>query len=332
MKELFGTLTTGESVYAYTLKSGDATLKVLDLGAIIQSFTVGEIDIIGGFDEAQSYIGDASHQGGVIGRVANRVAGASFKMNGKVYNLIKNDGNNSLHGGIGFDRRMWKVVEYGENFITLEYVSQSGEDGYPATLKAKVTYTLSHSTLIISYEATPDGMTPIALTNHSYFNLNGFGGTVLSHKARLYADSFTEVNGELIPNGNHPSVIGTPFDFREPKEIGLDIGEGFNGYDHNIVLSPKSYKSFGKKSLGLGAEIWGDSLMMRVYTDQPGIQFYTANFLGNGPDFKGGVPQIKYGGLCLETQTEPDSLNHGIGFYDKGDTYTHTAVYEITKI
>ena len=175
-------------------------------------------------------------------------------------------------------------------------------------------------------------MTPVSLTNHSYFNLDGFGGDVLSHKMTIYANSYTEVGDDLIPTGVRPFVEGTPFDFKDMHTIGERIADTVGGYDHNFILSPTVFKEYLGKELGLAAVAEGESIRLSVYTDQPGIQLYTGNFLGYGTDFKGGVKQVKYGAFCLETQTEPNSVNHGVGFYDKGEVYTHTTVYSLEKL
>lgn len=328
-KELFGTLPSGECVHIYTLENDVATLKVLDRGGVIQSFTVFGVDVVGGFDTIEGYLADTSHQGALIGRVANRIGGARFEMNGKVYNLPKNDGENCLHGGVGFDYKMWTVVSCTDSEIVLKYTSDDMEEGFPSVLHTTVKYALDGTNLMIDYTATPEGDTPIALTNHAYFNLNGFGGTILSHKAVIYADKYTEVDDSLIPNGNRPCVVGTPFDFNTPHEIGERIGGEFIGYDHNLVLTPNAdEKIYG---LPLIANIEGDKIAMKVYTDQVGVQFYIGNFLGDGPDFKGGIKQVRHGAFCLETQTEPNCINHGIGFYKIGDTYKHKTIYSFNK-
>lgn len=331
-KKLFGVLPSGEEIFLYTLKSGKATVKIMTRGATIVHFNAFGREIVGGFDSLDDYLRDGSHQGATIGRVANRIGGAEFVMDGKTYRLPKNDGENCLHGGDGFDHKVWTVEEYADDRITLSYLSADGEEGFPSALLSKVTFTLSGAALIIHYEATPEGKTPIALTNHSYFNLNGFGGSIESHTAQIYAERYTEVGEDLIPNGNHPEVKGTAFDFTEPHKIGERVGGGFLGYDHNFVLSPTEEKAFGEYTLGHAARVCGRDLSLDVYTDQPGVQFYIGNFLGGEPDFRGGVKKIFHGAFCLETQTEPDCVSHGVGFYDKGETYTHTTVYEVGKV
>ncbi len=150
--------------------------------------------------------------------------------------------------------------------------------------------------------------------------------------ATIYADRYTEVDDKLIPNGNRPSVVGTPFDFLTPHKIGERCGGDFIGYDHNFVLSPTQKATLFGKSLDYIAKVSGERLSLEVYTDQPGVQFYIGNFLGDGPDFRGGVKQVFHGAFCLETQTEPDCINHGIGFYNKGEVYTHSVVYKVTKL
>lgn len=330
--ESFGALKNGAAVHKYTLKNEYIDVVVMDRGATIVSLNVNGRDVVGGFDNISDYEKDSSHQGAVIGRIANRVENAAFEMDGKKYKLPANDGKNCLHGGVGFDYKIWEVAEYSDEKIVFEYTSPDGEEGFPSALTVKVSYVLSGASLIIDYEATPDGKTPVSLTNHAYFNLDGFGGDIKDHSAVIYADSYTEVSESLIPNGNHPSVAGTPFDFKTPRKIGERINGDFDGYDHNYVLTPTVYESFIGKKIGLAAEVSSADLKMKVYTDQPGIQFYTANFLGDGPDFKGGVKQVKHGAFCLEAQTEPNSVNRGIGFYDKGEKYVQTTVYSFEII
>ena len=328
-KEFFGINTDGKAVTIYTLENDRATLRVMDRGATVTGFTVYGRDIIGGFDKLEDYFIDDSHQGGTIGRVANRIAGAQFTMDEKTYTLPKNDHDNCLHGGDGFDKKMWCVKEYSDECITFSYMSKDGEEGFPGEVLTEVTYILSGTDLIIDYTATPNSKTPINLTNHSYFNLNGFGGDIKNHKLTIYADKYTEVDDNLIPNGKRPSVKNTLYDFTKEHLIGERVGAGFEGYDHNYILCPTFKHIFIDKELSLAAEVSVSDMKMKVYTDQPCIQFYMGNFLGNGPDFKGGIKQVKHGAFCLETQEEPNCINHGISFYDKGDVYKQTTVYSI---
>lgn len=328
-KRLFGKLPNGEDVYIYRLTDGTATAEIMEYGAAIVSLCpFGDVDVVGGFDTLEAYTQDTSNQGAIVGRVANRIENACFEIGGKTYQLADNDNGNCLHGGVGFQHRLWKVADYTENSITLSYLSPDGEDGFPANLQIDVSYTLKDAAIIISYTATPDGKTPIALTNHAFFNLDGFGGDIKEHTVQIWADSYSEVNDKLIPTGNHPNVIGTPLDLRLPKKVGEDFSPTFDGYDHNMILFPKFHKEFNNKKIGLAARVENQKMIMQVYTDQPGLQFYTGNFLGNGPDFKGNIPQIRQGALCLEAQTEPNCINHGEGIYEKGQVYKQLTVYE----
>ena len=338
-KKLFGILNTGAEVYEYTLKNDVAEVGIITFGAAIRRFNVYGRDIVGGYDTLEGYLCDDSHQGGVIGRVANRVGGARFSMDGVTYNLPKNDGENCLHGGCGFDRRIFEVAGfhegdapegYGKTSLTLTYTSADGEEGFPAEVALAVSYTLIGTELLISYVAISSGKTPIALTNHAYFNLDGLGGDVLDQKIRIYADKYTAVGEDLIPTGATPALAGSVLDLNEWRRIGDGILE-CGGYDHNYIVKPELKKSYGALSLGLVAEVEGNDLRMRVYTDQPGVQLYTGNFLGGAPDFKGGVKRIKHGALCLETQTAPDCINHGVGFYDEGQIYSHNTVYAVER-
>ena len=331
-KKLFGKLPTGEDIYKYTLKNENAELTLMTRGAAIVKFIVYGTDIVGGFDTLEDYLKDTSHQGATIGRVANRIANATFTMDGAVYMLPANNNGNCLHGGCGFDYKVWEVADVKDDRITFAYTSADGEEGFPAELRVEVTYILDGTSVIIDYAAYPNGKTPIALTNHSYFNLDGFGDTVKEHTAVIYAKNYTEVDEKLIPNGNRPSVFGTAFDFTTPHTIGERIVGDFIGYDHNFILSPEKFESYIGRELGLIAEVSGKRLKMSVYTDQPGVQFYIGNFLGNGPNFKGLVRPVRHGAFCLETQTEPNCVNHGEGFYEAGDKYVHTTVYKIEKL
>lgn len=331
-REFFGLTKNGERVEIVTLKNDEAELRIMTRGATIVSFKPFGIDIIGGYDSLSDYEEDTgSYQGATVGRVANRIADASFTMDGALYMVTANDNGNCLHGGDGFSFRNFRIDELLENSVTMTYFSPDGEEGFPSGVFVKVTFTLIGTAVIISYQAIPDGKTPIALTNHSYFNLDGFGGLIDDHVLTLYANSYTEVDDRLIPNGNRPAVEGTPFDFRSPKRIGEDFGKSVDGYDHNFILCPELNKEFEGDVLPLIASVTNGKLDLNVYTDQPGVQFYTGNFLEGKPDFRGGVKKIKHGAFCLEAQTEPNCINHGIGFYDLGDFYEQTTVYEVVK-
>ena len=330
-KELFGILPNGTEIYEYTLTNGKAVCRIMNLGAAILSFQpFGEENVIGGFDTLDGYLQDDSNQGLIIGRVANRVKNAVFEMEGWEYHLIANDNGNCLHSGIGYGHRVWQVKDVTEHTITLTYHSPAMEDGFPASLDVEVTYTLENNALQIDYTAVPDGKTPIVLTNHAYFNLDGFGGTVDNHAVQIFANRYTAVDDTLIPTGHRPLVEGTGFDFRTPRTLGNQQGD-FQEVDHNLVLSPTTFKEFGKQALGLAAVVTNGTLTMNMYTDQPGVQFYTGNFLGNGPAFAGNKPQVQHGGFCLEAQTEPNCITHGKAIYQKGQTYTQRTVYEFAQ-
>lgn len=330
-KQLFGTLKDGTPVELYTLENADALVEIITYGGAIRSFVCHGVSIVGGFDRFESYLKDDSHQGALIGRVANRIAGGYFEMDGKGYTLFQNSGKNCLHGGKnGFDAKIWQVISASDESITLAYESHDGEEGFPGALSVKVTYTLTGTTLVLEYEAIPDAKTPVALTNHAYFNLDGFGGTICDHTARIYANEYSEIDENMIPYANLP-VQGTVFDFTEPHRIGERIGGDFIGYDHNFVLCPTSTGKILGYDLPLAAEVSGERLTMKVYTDTPGIQLYIGNFLGNGEPFAGNIPQVKHGALCLEAQTEPNIVNHGGAIYDKGEIYRQVTAYRIEK-
>ncbi|MBQ1950397.1 MAG: galactose mutarotase [Clostridia bacterium] len=331
-KRLFGTLPCGTKIAIFTLTHGKSSAEIMTYGAAIVSLRpFGNVDVVGGYDCIEDYLADTSNQGAIIGRVANRIEGACFKMDNKVYHLVDNDNGNCLHGGGGFHQKVWQVNAYTQNSVTLSYYSPDGEDGFPAGLPVCVKYTLEDSALCIDYTAKPEGKTPIALTNHAYFNLDGFGKDIRKHKIQIAAERYTEVDERLIPNGNRPPVASTSLDFRKSRLID-DGTDAFTGYDHNMILSPTSFRSFHGVSLGLAAQAENDRLTLQVYTDQPGLQFYTGNFLGDGPCFKNGVPPIQYGAFCLEAQTEPNCIKKGIAIYDKGTTYSQHTVYKFNKL
>ncbi len=332
-RDIFGKTKSGENVEIVTLKNDIAELKVMTRGATIVSFKTFGVNIVGGYDKIEDYEADTgSYQGATVGRVANRIGDASFTMDGAIYMVTDNDNGNCLHGGDGFSFKLWNIEDVNEDSVTFGYYSPDGEEGFPGGLDVKVKFTLRDAAIIIEYKAVPDGKTPVALTNHSYFNLDGFGGTIDNHVATIFADRYTEVDDNLIPNGNRPLVEGTPFDFRIPKRIGEDFGKSVDGYDHNFILCPDLCVVNEEFKLPLIASVTNKKLVLNVYTDQPGVQFYTGNFLGGKPDFRDGVKKIKHGAFCLEAQTEPNCINHGIGFFDAGESYRQTTVYEVLKV
>jgi len=311
---LFGHMPDGTPIQEYTLENQKITAKILTYGGILQSLFVDGKDIVCGYDTLEDYFEDDSYQGALIGRVGNRIGGGRFEMNGKEYILAKNDkGRHHLHGGdVGFNSRVWTVEEADDTHITLSLLSPDGEEGSPGNLFVKVTYTLTEDAIMLAYNAICDADTPINLTNHAYFNLGGVGsGNILDFTAQISADTVTAVDEELIPTGEHICVADTPFDFREAKAIGASLDESFAGYDHNYIFANAPTEEVAGIELPHVATFSGKGLTMKVYTDRPCAQFYTGNFLGGAPDFKGGVTREKRGAFCFETQSEPDGVNHG---------------------
>ncbi len=335
-KELFGKLPCGEEIYKYTVENEACSLTVMNFGATVTSFKPYGVDIVLGFENFEDYFADRSCHAAIVGRVANRVRGAELNIDGAIHMLSANQLGNCLHGGFeGFSRKYWTLEESSENSLTFSYYSPDGDEGFPEGLFTKVKYTLLGAAMIIEYEAVPDGRTAVALTNHCFFNLNGIGQTVYDTKARIYAESYTEVDESGIPTGNHPSVRDTVYDFTYEKPFGEGFREGFEGHDINYNLAPVRFKKFSGKYIGLCAEVYGKELKMNYYTDQPGTQLYLANHIGKEsplPCFIGGKPQIPNCAFCLEAQTEPDCVTLGEAIYDAGEFYRQLTVYEIEKI
>jgi aldose 1-epimerase len=267
-------------------------------------------DVVLGFESFSGYAQNGNpYMGALVGRYANRIGAAKFTLDGKTYKLAPNNFGNSLHGGtVGFDKVIWNVEKIGDSSLKLTYQSKDGEEGYPGNLNVQVVYTLgSDNSLKIDYTATADKATPVNLTNHSYFNLSaGKDSTVLDHVLQLNADKYTPVNDQLIPTGQIADVKGTPLDFRTPKTIGKDIDSIKGGFDHNLVLNKKG------NDPEEAATVYdpGSGRFMEVFTTQPGVQFYSGNFLkGDLQATKGGQRYVAHAGLCLETQHYPDSPN-----------------------
>jgi aldose 1-epimerase len=320
----WGTMPAGEEIKLYTFRNSNGVeISITNYGGRIVSIKVpdGEgrfADIALGFDDLDGYLRKNPFFGALVGRYANRIAKGEFNLDGKTYKLARNNGENSLHGGLkGFDKVAWKsekVDAHNGPALRLDYVSMDGEEGYPGTLNAIVTYSLNDANeLTIDYEATTDKNTVLNLTNHSYFDLSGQGsGKIVDHVATIYADQFTPVNSHLIPTGELQPVEGTPFDFRQPKRIGERIDEDDQqlkygvGYDHNYVLNRKG------AGLQLAARVTDPASRrsIEVLTTQPAMQFYTGNHLAESlVRGKGGVVYGFRTGFCLETQHFPDSPN-----------------------
>ena len=342
--ESFGTTTSGTPVTLYTLTNASGMqAKISTFGGAVVSLTAPDrdgnyADVVHGYDDLAGYERDSNYFGALIGRYGNRIGGAAFTLDGTAYTLPKNDSSNSLHGGPnGFNKQVWSAEEVPgqEAAVKLSYLSADGEAGYPGNLQVTVTYTLTNDdALRIDYEATTDKKTVVNLTNHSYFNLAGTGD-ILNHELMIAADRFTPVDRGLIPTGELRPVEGTPFDFTTATAIGARINaddEQINfggGYDHNWVLNS------GGGSLALAATLYdpASGRFMEVETTEPGIQFYSGNFLNGRATGKNGVAYAKRSALCLETQHFPDSPNKPdfpSTVLNPGDTYRTTTVYRFS--
>ena len=317
-KKSFGKTPDGQEVNLYTLTNTNGLRAgITNYGAILVSMEVPDkngklADITLGFDTLDGYIPRHPYFGATVGRYANRIGGAKFKLNDVEYKLAANNGPNHLHGGIkGFDKVVWKTederAESDKAIVKLSYLSKDGEEGYPGNLSCTVTYTLTKDDeLKISYEAQTDKTTILNLTNHSYWNLAGQGnGDILGHELMLNADKYTPVDEGLIPTGEIRNVNNSPMDFTRPMTIGSRIGQVEGGYDHNYVLNS------GGGRLALCARVYepAGGRAMEIYTTEPGVQFYTGNFLDGSITGKSGKVYKKHYGFCLETQHFPDSPN-----------------------
>ena len=291
-------------------------------------------DVVTGFESLDGFLQKGvPYFGALIGRYGNRIANAKFTLDGKTYTLAANNNGNTLHGGNkGFDKVYWHIEKTGDSSLTLSYDAKDGEEGYPGNLKVQVVYTLtSDNGLKIEYTATTDKATPVNLTNHCYFNLSaGKDSTILNHELMLNASKYTPVNDALIPTGKLEDVKGGPMDFTTAKTIGKDIASVKGGYDHNWVLN-KSGDALEKVAT-LSDPTSGR--VMDVYTTQPGIQFYTGNFLdGTLTNTKNGQKYVKHAALCLETQHFPDSPNQPsfpTTILKPGETYKQTTIYKFS--
>jgi aldose 1-epimerase len=350
----FGKTPAGETVELYTLKNAKgAEVRISTYGGVIVSLKVPDRsgvagDIVLGFDDFDGYLKPPPYFGAIIGRYGNRIAHGKFTLDSVDYTLAKNDGENSLHGGKrGFDKVVWRATVVGREttkdfsgpVLTLTYLSKDGEEGYPGNLSATVTYTLTdNNELRIDYQATTDKDTVINLTNHSYFNLAGQGeGDILAHQVTIHADRFTPVDKGLIPTGELRSLEGTPFDFRQPHTIGERINAGdeqliiAKGYDHNWVLNRSGDELFAAAKVTEPKS----GRVMEVLTTEPGLQFYTGNFLAGTIRGKGGKVYGRRAAFCMETQHFPDSPNQP-GFpsvvLKPGSTYNTTTVYRFSTV
>lgn len=341
----WGKLKNGQAVELYTLRNAKGTeVTIANYGARIVSIKVPDKsgkfdDIVLGFDDLPGYTGPADpYFGATIGRYANRIAGGRFMLDGNTYTLAKNNGPNSLHGGVaGFDKKVWTATARNDRDVLMTLVSPNGDEGFPGNLFASVTFALTDGNeLQIRYSATTDKDTVVNLTNHSYFNLAGQGqGDVLGHIVTIDADRFTPVDAGLIPTGELKTVDGTPFDFRKPAAIGARIDSPdpqlklAGGYDHNYVLNKKS------SGLQLAARVVEpkSGRVLEVLTTEPGMQFYTGNNLGGPITGAGGKVYQRRSAFCMETEHFPDSPNHPAfpsTTLKPGETFRSETVYRFS--
>ena len=342
----FGKLSDGREVSAFVLKNANGmSVQILDLGGVIASIEVPDssgnfADVTTGFDYPQPYLDGAGYMGAIVGRYANRISGGTFSIDGIDYSLAKNNGNNAIHGGlVGFDKKIWDA-EYAvglfDSKLELSTFSPDGEEGYPGRVEVSVTYTLNdQNQLTIDYSATSDKATIINLTNHAYFNLDGHqADSILEHEVMLNANHFTPIDESSIPTGVILDVAGTPLDFRQRKAIGLEIESEDrqmtfgSGYDHNFVIN---HSESGRVSLAAEVYSPNSGRVMKVYTDQPGVQFYTGNFLNGKLVGKEGAVYGRRSAFCLETQHFPDSPNKPTfpsTILQSGDQFASRTIFE----
>jgi aldose 1-epimerase len=337
-KKVYGTINT-DTVYAYTLKNNRGLKAVItNYGAtLLELWTPDKSgnsgNVILGFGSLSGYLQKANpYFGAIVGRYANRINHAGFNMNGKQYTLAANDHGNTLHGGLkGFDKVIWTVNQVNDSSLSLTYSSRDGEEGFPGNLTVKVVYTLNaENGLEIDYTALTDQKTPVNLTNHAYFNLSaGRDSTILGEELLLNASKYTPVNDSLIPTGQIATVNKTAFDFQKTKKIGTELDKVKGGYDHNFVIDKKD------SILNIAAIVFdrGSGRKMEVWTTQPGIQFYTGNFLDGTLTGQDGKKIVQHGAFCLETQHFPDSPNQP-GFpntlLEPGQTFHERTIYRFS--
>ncbi len=338
----YGKMPDGRDVHLYTLtNSGGMRVTITDYGAQTVSVEVpdkdGKVgDVTLGYDTLKGWLGNTSYFGATVGRYANRIAKATFELDGKTYTLAANNGENHLHGGLkGFDKCLWnaEMVETPDGAgVKFTRTSPDGEEGYPGTLQMTALYSLSGDNAFkAEFTATCDKPTVINIAHHTYWNLRGpAAGDVLGHELMLNADKYTPVDEGLIPTGELKAVAGTPMDFTQPKPIGKEIGEVEGGYDHNFCLN--GYDP-GKVRLAARVAEPTTGRVMEIHTDQPGIQFYSGNFLDGTITGKGGVTYAKHYGFCLETQHYPNSPNQPdfpSVTLKPGETYKHVMIHKFS--
>ena len=333
----------GKAVTLYTLKnSKGAEAQICNYGGIVTSLKVADkngnfSDVVLGYDNLEGYIKATPYFGCLVGRYGNRIAGGKFNLNGKEYTLAQNNDKNSLHGGLkGFDKVVWDVAKVTDNSLALRYVSMDGEEGFPGTLSVTAIYTLTEdNALRLDFSATTDKDTHCNLTHHSYFNFAG-KGDILGHVVTINADKFTPVDANLIPTGELRAVKGTPLDFTLPTVVGARIGNDDEqlklgkGYDHNWVLNQKSVGALPHAATVIEPT---SGRVMDVWTTEPGMQFYTGNFLDNTITGKGGWTYAFRNGFCMEPQHYPDSPNQAsfpTTVLKPGQIYKNTIIYKFS--
>ncbi|KAL3640602.1 hypothetical protein CASFOL_015570 [Castilleja foliolosa] len=328
-----------EEIGIYELQRGNLSVNITNYGATVLNVVVpdkyGKLDdIVLGYGSIDDYKNDTTYFGALVGRVANRIGGAKFTLNGKVYKLPANDHGNTLHGGTkGYSNVIWRVREHvKDSHLTLTYDSYDGEQGFPGDLSVSVTYLLlGQNKFAIRMQAKPTTKpTPVNLVSHTYWNLGGHasGNILNTHTIQLFASQITPANKKLIPTGKISNVKGTPYDFLEPRVIGTKMPAG--GYDINYILD----KTGTEKHLTKVSTVWNGKTgrKLELWSDQVGVQFYTSNMLKDTVG-KGGVLYRQYGALCLETQGYPDSVNHPnfpSQIVNPGESYRHVMVHRFT--
>lgn len=323
MGQIIGKTQDGRDITAYTISGGALIAKVMNYGADLLELHVNGRDVVLGYRNIEDYFDNDPNYGCTIARYANRIGGAHFTIDGQTYSLEANDnGKNTLHGGVGFlQRRVWETKEEAADHVTFAIHSPDGDKGFPGNMDVTVTYTIADDAVIIDYSAVSDQKTPFNPTNHSYFNLDGEGeGDILGTEVMVHADSFTHTDAESVPDGKLIDVTGTPMDFREYHTLGERIGDDYealtqaHGYDHNWVISrddeyrSPQYDHDGRKVYE-AARFRNSDIEAIVYTDMPGVQVYTGNYMSGHDLGKCGKMYVRRGGVAFETQYFPNAVN-----------------------
>uniref|UniRef100_A0A8C9ULM0 Aldose 1-epimerase n=1 Tax=Spermophilus dauricus TaxID=99837 RepID=A0A8C9ULM0_SPEDA len=335
-RTVFGELPSGGgTVEKFQLQSDLLKVDIISWGCTITALEVKDrqgkaSDVVLGFAELEGYLQKQPYFGAVVGRVANRIAKGTFTLNGKEYHLATNNGPNSLHGGLkGFDKVLW-TPQVLSNGVQFSRISPHGEEGYPGELKVWVTYTLDGGELVVNFRAQASQTTPVSLTNHAYFNLAGQGSpNIYDHEVTIEADAYLPVNETMLPTGDVAPVQGTAFDLRKPVQLGKHLQEfRLGGFDHNFCLKSSKEKHFCARVYHAGS-----GRVLEVYTTQPGVQFYTGNFLNGTLKGKNGAIYPKHSGFCLETQNWPDAINQPHFppvLLSPGEEYNHTTWFKFS--